>query len=374
MLKFMFAPLFVLPLLRSADTENASVQIRVALIRNAENLSLATKGRLYLFEKPTGEKYQLLPDSNYLMKPKGNKIKIDGKSLYPPITLIPPEGEERIKINSQSYAGEITISIEDSLLCIVENVPIENYLAGVLPFEMSPLWPLEALKAQAVVSRTFAIKNLKPDLPYDITSGTEKQVYKGINEANKRILRAIQETKGEVLTYRGELIRAYFHSCCGGHTASNYAVWGEKIIRPLRGVRDPFCRHSKKYYWQLSAGSSEILKFARQHGSKAIKIKRLRVLKKDSSGRALKLKIYTNTKPLVVRAYDLRKFLGPRHFKSTLIYRIKKTKEGFKFYGKGWGHGVGMCQEGAKAMAKKGKSYRQILRHYYPKARIKHLK
>lgn len=360
----------------SADIGNyRSNFIRVAIVTNADSLSLNTSGKIYVYEQKSNKRYMLLANSKYAISAiRGNTIRIAGQSLRSPVKIVAPDGEERIKISDHVYKGEIILhSTEDEKLNIVENIPLEDYISGVLVFEMSPLWPIEALKAQAVASRTFALKNLRPNEPFDITSGVERQVYNGIHKVNSRIMKAVNATKGEVLTYKGGLFKTYFHACCGGHTENNHSAWNETAVKPLKGVKDPYCRNSKNFKWNLYISKKELLAFAQKMGSTALRIRSMKIFKKSRSQRTVALKLFTDKKSFVIKTYDLRKYMGATDFRSTFITKISSRKGGFKIYGRGWGHGVGMCQEGAKRIANKGKNYKRILRHYYPYSRLSNI-
>ena len=192
------------------------------------------------------------------------------------------------------------------------------------------------------------------------------QVYNGTSKINARIIEAVTSTRGEVLKYKGKLITAFFHACCGGHTASAKSAWGEDVTKPLYGVADPFCSPSNHYRWEVYVPAADLLKFIQTRGSTALKIKGVRVYKKDRSGRASTLRFTTDRGATDVPVTELRKHLGNYEFRSTFITRISPVNGGYEFGGRGWGHGVGMCQEGAKYMAMKGRPYKKILRHYYP--------
>ncbi len=376
MLKFLFSTTLLITNLFSADTgKHISPFIRVAIITEAESLSLKTSSKIYVYDVKSNQKYMLLANSTYEITAKSKEIiRVAGQNLYSPIKLVSPDGEKRIKIGGHTYRGEIILhSDAEENLTIVENIPLEDYIGGVLSFEMSPKWPLEALKAQAVASRTFAIKNLQPDKLFDITSGVERQVYKGQQKVNPRILEAVNYTRGEILIYKGIPFKTYFHSCCGGHTANNRIAWNETAITPLKGVRDPYCKNSKHYKWRLYLSTEDLLTFIQKQGSTALRIRGMRVFKKSRSGRAISLKFTTDRESFAVKPYDMRKYFNATEFRSTYITKISKQKYGYKIYGRGWGHGVGMCQEGAKTMAHRGRSYKKILKHYYPHAKLSNM-
>ena len=370
MIRFLL-PLFLCALvcpLHAADGKAVEgPRIRVAIMRGSPALKLKTSARIYVVEVKTGTKYQLLANSSYEIRSSGNAITVAGQQLASPVKLSAADGGERVRLGGRLYKGDILIKAAGTgRIDIIESLSIEDYLCGVLPAEMSPDWPLEALKAQAVASRTYALKQINLANEYDMTDGSEMQVYKGSAGVNPRILEAVNSTRGEVLKYKRKLITAFFHSCCGGHTASVNSAWGEDVIKPLYGVPDPFCSNSKHYHWDFFISSKDLLTFVQKHGSTALKITGIKIQQKDNSGRALKLKIYTDSGSETVLTKDIRTTFGGFEFKSTLLTHIAAVKGGFEFQGRGWGHGVGMCQEGARTMAEKRYNYRKILRHYYP--------
>lgn len=313
----------------------------------------------------------LLENAAYEVRPSGKGISVAGQELTSPIKLLPGEGQERVRLGKHLYKGDIVImTTAEGKLDIIEYLPLEEYLYGVLPFEMSPSWPLEALKAQAIASRTYALKHINLARNYDVSNGVEKQVYNGSSAINKRVTEAVDSTRGMVLRYRGKLVTAFFHACCGGHTASAKAAWGDDVSKPLYGITDPYCKPSSHYRWSLFISSSELLKMVQAMGSTTLQVRNIKISSKDKSGRALKFRIYTTKGYTTVQAGDMRKRFGTSDFKSTYITSIRSVNDGFRFSGRGWGHGVGMCQDGAKYMALKGMSYKRILHHYYPGAAI----
>lgn len=346
-------------------------RIRVAISRGVSSLKLKTSSRIYAQDVKSGQKYLLLENAAYEVRAFGKNIAVAGQELSSPIKLLASDGQERIRLGGNLYKGDILIrATPEGRLDIIECLSLEEYLYGVLPSEMSPDWPLEALKAQAVASRTYAMKFINPSRDYDISNGVEMQVYNGTNKINARIMEAVNSTRGEVLKYKGKLVTAFFHACCGGHTASVKSAWGEDVIKPLYGVPDPFCAPSRHYRWEFYLSTADLLKFIQAQGSTALKIKNMRINKRDRSGRAASFKFTTDNGSKVVQTTDMRKRFGTFEFRSTYVTGITAVKGGYELSGRGWGHGVGMCQEGAKYMALNGKLYKKILRHYYPSAAI----
>ena len=357
------------PLNFGADSdEGNSAVIRVAISRNTAQFTLKTSGKVYALEIKTRQKYMLLDRSTYVVKYIGpTRLSVAGETLESPVKLLAADGGNCIKLNGHFYKGDLYMKTTAAeKLEVIEHLSIEDYLYGVLPVEMSPSWPLEALKAQAVASRTYALKSTDPKKDYDMTDGVETQVYNGASGVNDSIRDAVDSTRGEVLKYKGKLITAFFHACCGGHTTSANSIWGEVVIKPLYGVKDPFCSDSTHFSWDYYATTRDLLTFIQNRGAAALKIKGIRISTRDRSGRAVKLTFATDAGPFTVDAAELRKSFGTYEIKSTFITRIAPGKGGYEFYGKGWGHGVGMCQDGARQMALNGKTYKKILRQYYP--------
>ncbi len=346
--------------------------IRVAISRNTSKFKLNTSVSVYVLELKTGLKYQLLGKSIYEVRYIGpGRLAVAGQTLESPVKILAADGGDSVRLNGHFYKGDIYMrATEEEKLEIIEHLSIEDYLCGVLPAEMSPDWPLEALKAQAVASRTYALKKINLKKDYDITDGVDTQVYNGASGINERIREAVSSTRGEVLIYKGKLITAFFHACCGGHTSAASSAWGEDVLKPLYGIPDPYCSRSSHYKWEFYATARDLLSFIQVQGSTAVRIKSVRVYKRDRIGRAVQLRFATNSGSFTVSAADLRRSFGTYDIKSTFITRIASANGGYEFTGKGWGHGVGMCQEGAKRMAQKRMAYKKILRHYYPGAQV----
>lgn len=357
-------------ILSAADGQNSDLKIRILINKTPNKITLSTHGKIYIQEINTSNKFLLVSDANYHVSIVESKnILIAKQKLTSPVKIIIPDGPNYVKIKDKKYKGEIKV-VANQELYIIEEIPLERYLYGVLAPEMGPDWPIEALKAQAVASRTYAAKQINPSKDYDISDNVYHQVYTGFERVNSAIIEAVNSTRGEILTYNKKIITAFFHACCGGHTTTPSSVWDEDLIRPLKGVSDPYCKLSNHYNWDIFISDKDLLSFIQKLGSTALKINNIRTYSKDKSGRAVRLLFSTDKGNFRAEVKEMRKFFGTYEFKSTFITRIEKKENGYKFYGKGWGHGVGMCQEGAKQMAYKGKKYDQILKFYYPGTKI----
>jgi len=358
--------------LSSADGVSKSIEVRIMIYSNSQKINIKTYGNVYVTEEKTGEKYILLEDSIYEVTPNNKDyIYLSQQKLYSPIILENANPSSYIVINSQKYRGKFKIINTDSNLRMIEFVDIERYLWGVLGPEMGMSWPIEALKAQAVAARTYTLASLNRKAEYDMTNTTNDQVYTGFENISPQIISAVNETRGEVLTYKDKVFFAYYHANSGGHTTTPSGAWNSDIIPPLRGVKDPYYKNSKHSKWITYISNDDILNFINSKGYNAFKIKDITIYSKDRSGRAIKLSFKTDRGNVKLEVKDLRNYIGTSDIKSTFITSIQKMKSGFKVYGKGWGHGVGLCQEGAREMADRGFNYKKILQFYYPGSKIK---
>jgi len=241
----------------------------------------------------------------------------------------------------------------------------------VLYHEVSHHWPMEALKAQAVAARTYALYSINPaGKPYDVTNDIYSQVYGGKSSERYRTDLAVEHTRGQVLTYNGRLIPAYFHATCGGMTEDAHELWNVDDIPPLRGVPCSFCQNSPHMHWKKNFRLKNIQDALNLHGYKVGSIKEISIVDKDRSERINHLKItQKNGQDLVIRGKDFRDLMGPNVIMSN-NYEITMRGYYVDLAGKGWGHGVGMCQWGALGMARQQFNYKQILAYYYPQAAL----
>ncbi len=269
-----------------------------------------------------------------------------------------------VLLSGLKYSGVIEVWKGENGLYIVNEVPLEDYIKGVVAGEVGSSWDIEALKAQAVAARTYAVyqKLNNGEMPYHLTSSVLHQVYKGGN-VSEGISKAVNDTRGEILTFEGKPILAFYHSTSGGMTEDPAEVFGKSYpyLKPVETT----CELSPYYMWEKRIVVSEIEKASNIIGIKNILIDELTV-----SNRARNLKIITDSGQHSVVAKDLRKNLGWDKLPSTMITNISKDENIFIFEGKGYGHGVGMCQWTALDMAKKGMNYKEILSKFYPGATI----
>ncbi len=291
------------------------------------------------------------------------------------------QAEGKVYINSLEYEGNVEIYKGKEGIFIINALPLEQYVKSVVMSEVTKDWDYEALKAQAVIVRTYAINHIlkKRDALYHLTSSTLHQIYKG-NNFNDITSRAVDETSKEILTYNGKPIIAYYHSTCGGKTELPEEVFGNSYPY-LKSVEND-CNLSPLSIWERRIPFSELERVLHiPH------IKNIGIYSYTKTGRVKIMKILSDRNVTYIEAKELRRVLGWRRvpstmfkilnstFKNTLTSFNKNTdKPSSKILileGRGYGHGVGLCQWGTLQMVRDGKTYREILSHYYHNTEIK---
>jgi len=257
-----------------------------------------------------------------------------------------------ISINGITYRGELRILNRNNNLLGINILPLEEYLYSVVPSEVPFYWPMEALKAQAVLARTYALKSIMSSVgrDYDIEDTQNSQVYRGKSWEYSTTTTAVNSTKGEVVFYGNSIANVYFHSTCGGHTESARNVWNIPALPYLTGLGCPYCEDSPWSRWERV--------IRREDWDKVIKNSELE-LEYSPSGRILRLNGIEGTK--IRNIFNLP---------STSITGIEIRDKEVIVKGKGYGHGVGVCQWGMKRMAELGFSYREIISYYLPGVNI----
>jgi len=292
-------------------------------------------------------------------------VYIDKQFLLLPLKI--ESSDDVIFADSKSYKGHLIVKKAGNKINVINVLSIEDYIKGVLPKEVGHNWNTEALKVQAVISRTYTVANLHRHSAqgFDMCSATHCQVYGGADAEAASCSKAILETQGEVLTYEGKFAQAVFHANCGGHTENPKYVWNWKYTPSyLKGVKCGYCASAPYTDWESVLNESFIR--GKILGGNIGKIKSIKIKGTTDAGAAKELKIVHSKGKLVLNAYQFRLAVDAWRIKSHTFDFIKTDGDKFYFKGKGWGHKVGLCQWGAKEMAEKGKTYRQILQYFYP--------
>ena len=362
------------------------------------------------------------------------------------------EEYEMIKVDSRAYRGRIALKIIDEFkLLTINYLELENYLYGVVPNEIPSSWGREALKAQALAARTYAVYNIAPRQLYDMEDNQNSQVYMGYDYEKSSTNRAVDETEGEMIYYDGKLIQAFYHSTSGGSTENSENVWYEELPY-LRGVNDEFSDNSGSPHttWQTTYYKEDIIRNLNLDGNDVDDLYGIQIKEVSENNRVVECIFLTDAGEISYKKENARLLLGLKSswfsivngnsfyfiteyfhvienqenetppsrggildliteeeteetrskmefetgsmtgkyavtgdgikkinreklsfISSKGVATVDSNSEQYNFEGRGWGHGIGMSQYGAKQMAEEGYTYNEILQHYYTEVTIK---
>lgn len=404
--------------------ENTMIDVRIGTSNGVETLkardNIVIKDRNnYVIERLRTNEVEVRISGLDLIIKGDETLEFDSEQV-----MISSESDEIIYKNS-TYRGSIRFGIDGSKINIINNLDMDDYLKGVLPKEMGASFPREALKAQAVASRSFAMTNINKHKSegFNLCNTTHCQVYGGKSAENNLINEIVEETRGEYVYYNGSVAETVFHSNNGGYMESAKNAWGSEIPY-LISKKDNYSTNTVNSNWKLEYSLNDMGNKLKAAGVNVGNLKDIRVVSTNNSGRVDKLEVSGSNKTEVINAVKFRSALGNNNFKSTYFtingesvstgssydlyvedgYSNEKIKsssiyvQGYSSVekinlddiylegqaknnnsskpssntsgkividGKGFGHGVGMSQYGAKKMAEEGFNYKEILRHYY---------
>jgi len=347
--------------------------VRVLLADNQKSAHIKHSGRVYIYTQDLSKKYKISSEGTISVSVrKTGQVQVGSLLAEQPV-ILEPDNDTLFTWDNNLYAGKIFIVPANYTFLIVEHADLENYLYGVLPYEMSYSWPLEALKAQAVAARTYTMKTIEnvKNKYFDLYSDVRSQMYKGGGKQYDSVRKAVDGTRSQVLTYNGKLFYTYYHGNCGGGT-DDVRSWTPTAtsIPPLSGASCSYDSHSKSHSWSMDISAAKVMEYSKKVGLNGT-LKSVKVAAKTRTGRATQLTIQTTKGRKNVSCPKFRLATGLRSCKIT---HTSMKAQKVHFEGKGYGHGIGMCQDGANGMAKAGKTYEQILKNYYPSAKITPLK
>lgn len=278
-----------------------------------------------------------------------------------------------IRIDGRTFRDSVRIVRNANGIIAVNDLPLETYLVGLISSEISPDWPPEAIKAQAVAARTYAINQMdrvrraRPDASYDLESTMLDQVYDGAHREEAHVFGIVEATRGQVLRRNGVSYPVFYHSCCGGLTEYAHNVWNDAEGPPI--VEDRYCKRSPKHDWSYRISKAEFQKILSENKMLVGAVSSVTTVPLFDSPRVDTVVVEGAAGIQNVKATELRKILGYANLKSTW-FQIAISGKDIVFTGRGYGHGVGMCQWGAKGMAEEGHAYSDILKFYYPDAEL----
>jgi stage II sporulation protein D (peptidoglycan lytic transglycosylase) len=334
---------------------SGSENIRIALADRQQTVVLTSDAGLILEGRPPGREKKRLTFGAASAGGRPVRVRSAG---------------EFVRVNGRAYRGWVEIRHPGDGLLVVNDLDIEDYLRGVVASEIPHDWQYEALKAQAVAARTYALyqKRTAGGRAYHMFATVASQVYIGLSGENPRADRAVQETRGLVIVYRGEIIPAFYHASCGGHTENAYELWG--IDAPYLGGVDCECQEISQYgLWERRVGKMQLVAALRRMGYPVSEVLGMDIKGITPAGRVRDVVIRTSKGKRFIPAESLRAALGNTLIPS-VFFELALEGDEAVFSGRGMGHGVGLCQWGAEEMAEKGHDFEAILAHYYPGTKL----
>jgi stage II sporulation protein D len=341
--------------------------IRVAVIQDTASLRVKIRGPYRVINCSSGAIECSGTQVSTAVTAYKDSILIAGERIRTSCLLIKTGEPTPILIDGRMFRGEIKLIRKDNgHLLVINQIDVEDYVRGILYHEVSHYWPEEALNAQAIVCRTYALYQMQENKSrdYDVTADVYSQVYGGRTSERFRTNKAVDDTRGKVITYHGKIIPAYFHATCGGHTEDASRLWNIDLP-PLKGVECSYCQDSPHFKWHDVIPLAEVEDALNKAGRAIRRIRGIEILGTDPSGRVTDLNVISDKKTLTIPAKDFRAIIGGNDIRST-DFRVSIDGSDAVFEGKGWGHGVGLCQWGAYFMSKQGARAEEIIEYYYP--------
>jgi stage II sporulation protein D len=336
-------------------------QLRVAIVQKISQVNISSS-TIAIVSNEKGQKIgELQPQKGLVAQASDDEIEF-GDTHVAQLWVKPQQGGyiwigvgEASQNGGRWYRGSVQVISTGKQLLAINHVDLEQYLYSVLGAEMSPTFPAEALKAQAVAARTYALYRSQStrQKSFDVDSTQASQVYRGLSSEANTTQAAVKATLGQIVMYQGKPILAAFHSASGGHTENVEDIWSDRVPY-LRGVPD-YDLGTPGYEWSKTFSNSEL--------SQSLKVDNIKAIAPDrftQFGSVVSLKVLGDTENTFTGA-QVRTMLKLRSIRFT----ITPTPEGFIFNGRGYGHALGLSQWGAYNLAQKGMKYSRILAHYY---------
>ena len=340
--------------------------IRIAIVKSASEVTVA--GEAILVTNEVGA--PLVMSLPVTVKTLKDGLLV-GEKLYQRLSF---SASSAVYVNNKPYRGLLELSVADKGILVVNQLPLDEYLVGLINCEISSAWPIEAVKSQAIIARTYALnrKNSRMNAPYHLESSVIDQVYNGILIEDNRARRAVLETSGEVLTFGGEIMQAFYHSSCGGQTEDSENVWGASLSY-LKGVECQYCLTSPSgTAWECKLSLKELEERLRLGGHKVSGLYDIKPGPLNLRGRLANVSLLAAKGSVTITGDQFRKAVGYGVIKSTRFI-MKNNNNEITFSGSGNGHGVGLCQWGSKQRALDGFTSGEILAYYYPGTQLKKL-
>ena len=339
----------------SAAAVQAAIELRVAVEQQADAIIIGSSTPATVSDAGGQGIGQLADGRPVTIQSEGGTLRLAdwrGQGFW-----VEPSGDGFIFIDDSWYRGKVLLVPVDGKVTAINWVDLEAYLYSVLGSEMHANWPQEALKALAVAARSFALYRRERGASniYDVGANTGYQVYKGLATESPATQAAVHATKGQVLTYGNRVIEAVFHASSGGYTENVEDIW-QRPVPYLRSVPD-FDQSAPVFRWSETFSTDQFQK-------RVVGIGRLQQAIPERTtprGRVVSIRLEGTDGSRVITGTELRRALNLR----STLFTLSLDGNTVRIDGRGFGHGIGMSQWGAFAMAQQGYSYQQILAHYY---------
>jgi len=343
-----------------SSSAQAALELRVLIRKGANNLSVGSSTPAVVKDGAGRTLGQVSGMNSFSTKANGGNVNL-GQWNSNRIWL-EPTGDGVVWIGDNWYRGRVLLMREGGGVTAVNYVDMEDYLYSVVGAEAVPSWPQEALKAQAVAARSYALhqRNNTRNGVYDVDTTTRTQVYKGLGSEYTTTHQAVKATANQVMTYNGQVILAVFHSSSGGHTENVEDVWTSPLPY-LRGVVD-YDQTSPVFSWNKNVSPNQVNRALGGVGN----IRSMTPEKTTPQGRVVSMRVIGDRTTRSVKGTDLRQALELR----STLFRVSLGNGGVQVSGRGFGHGIGLSQWGTYYLAQNGVNYQQILAHYYQNARL----
>lgn len=342
----------------------AALELRVSIKKGVNNISIGSSTPALIKDSSGRVIGEIAGMNSFSAKTNGGGIAVNNwrsGNLW-----IEPTSDGYIWIGNNWYRGRLRLVRQGSSIMAINYVDLEDYLYSVVGAEAVPSWTQEALKAQAVAARTYALykRNTSKNGLYDLDTTTRTQVYKGLKSEYTTTHQAVQSSAGQVMTYNGKIILAVFHSASGGHTENVEDIWTSPLPY-LRGVVD-YDHNSPVFQWNKTVSPSQFSRVVGGVGN----VKSIIPEKTTPQGRIVTMKIVGDRGTKRLKGTDLRKSLKLR----STLFRVSLDQGNLQVTGRGFGHGLGLSQWGAQYLGENGVNYSQILAHYYQNAKLSTIK
>ncbi len=354
---------------RTKGVHISDTVIRVLLKKASESVRAGSEKGICVLDGSSGKRV-CFDGGEVLFTRQGSRLAINENIYSSGRCRVTPAGDTLISLDGKRYRGDFTIIVEQKGLSVINYVPVERYLYGVVPVEMPHTWSRHALMAQAVAARTYAlqIKGKRADKLYDVEATVSSQVYSGCAVEKQAASQAVDLTEGRIMISKGKPLAAYFHSNSGGYTENPENVWSASVPY-LKGVSDRYSANAPGTEWEYFLPYEKIKNVLNKNGYNTGKITGLIPEGRSASGRVLNVKVISDMGVIRLTSNKFRTRVGGTKVKSTL-FQVAPYSNGVLLKGRGYGHGVGMSQWGAYMMARTGKTYQDILNFYYQNINI----